>query len=123
MARPTLKKKSPLSQAIVDIRAKLGESQQAFANRLGMALQTVARWETQGPPSGYILVRLEQIARQADLPAAANVFSSAVEDELERVGLRSTDPESKVCPKCNSLFWQKPREMKWAIDKAKAKAK
>ncbi|MGC2660237.1 MAG: helix-turn-helix domain-containing protein [Bryobacteraceae bacterium] len=50
MARPTSRPKPETGKAVLALRKSLGESQQAFANRLGIALQTVARWETKGLP-------------------------------------------------------------------------
>jgi DNA-binding transcriptional regulator YiaG len=38
-------------QLIRDAREKVGESQTAFGERFGVDQSTVARWETQGPPS------------------------------------------------------------------------
>lgn len=38
-------------QLIRDAREKVGESQTIFGERFGVDQSTVARWETQGPPS------------------------------------------------------------------------
>ena len=83
MPRPTSRKKSELSKAVVDLRTFLGDSQQAFSNRLGVALNTVARHETSRPPSGEMLFKLAQLAakNQQTFPQR-DIFFSAYADEL-----------------------------------------
>jgi transcriptional regulator with XRE-family HTH domain len=42
----------------------LGDSQQAFSNRLGLALNTIARYETSRVPTGEVLLMLALVAEQ-----------------------------------------------------------
>jgi transcriptional regulator with XRE-family HTH domain len=64
MARPTNRKRHPLSEAVIELRTSLGDTQQQFAERLHTALSTVARYETSRPPAGGMLLRLAVIAEQ-----------------------------------------------------------
>jgi hypothetical protein len=47
-----------------------------------MAISTVVRYEHNRPPSGKVLVKLEQVARDAGLQEYADVFRGALRDEL-----------------------------------------
>jgi transcriptional regulator with XRE-family HTH domain len=49
---------------LIELRAQLGETQQAFAHRVGAAVTSVARWETTYPPRGRTLDRLARIAEE-----------------------------------------------------------
>jgi transcriptional regulator with XRE-family HTH domain len=88
MARPTTKEKSPLSRAVVELRTRLGENQQAFSNRLGIAMNTVARYETSRSPSGYALLQLFQVANDNLFASLAQVFGEAIWKELRSAGVR-----------------------------------
>lgn len=50
-----------------DLRARLGLTQQEFANRLGMSVRAVAGWESAPPhqPSRLASKALEKLARRA----------------------------------------------------------
>lgn len=71
-----------VSEALIQLRALLGETQQRFANRLGTAVTTIARYETSRPPKGKVLAQLEQIARKEGKGECADVFRRALEKEL-----------------------------------------
>jgi transcriptional regulator with XRE-family HTH domain len=62
MARPRRIVKNELSAAIVELRRRLGHSQQSFANLLGLSLGAVARWELNQRPQRAMLKRLIQLA-------------------------------------------------------------
>jgi transcriptional regulator with XRE-family HTH domain len=62
MARPTTVVRGELAQVIMGLRAEYGETQQAFSNRLGIALNTVQRWELNETPSLEMLLRLIDLA-------------------------------------------------------------
>jgi transcriptional regulator with XRE-family HTH domain len=62
MPRPASRGKSKLSKAVCELRARLGSSQQSFSNRLGVALNTIARYETSREPSGEALLKLGNVA-------------------------------------------------------------
>lgn len=75
-------RRSVVSQALIELRKLIGETQQQFANRLGTAITTIARYETTRPPRGRVLVRLEQIARSKGHKKCARAFRSALEKEF-----------------------------------------
>jgi transcriptional regulator with XRE-family HTH domain len=56
------------------LRERLGDTQQEFAVRLGIALASVARYETSRPPSGQALLTFEDLARQNGLLELAALF-------------------------------------------------
>lgn len=56
--------KSQVSKAVGELRALLGDSQQAFSNRLGLAINTIARYETSREPSGEVLLTLSELAEK-----------------------------------------------------------
>jgi transcriptional regulator with XRE-family HTH domain len=64
LARPTSRRKSEISLKVRELRKLLGDSQQAFSNRFGMALQTIARYEGPQPPTGVALLKLAGMAGQ-----------------------------------------------------------
>lgn len=66
--------KSELSKAVRDLRERLGESQQAFSNRLGIALNTIARYETTRDPSGQALEQLSDMAFARQYPDLGYLF-------------------------------------------------
>jgi transcriptional regulator with XRE-family HTH domain len=74
MARPTRIMKTPMAQAISRFRQALGDTQQQFANRVGLAVTSVARYETNSPPSLKVLARFVEIARIANLPSFTEIF-------------------------------------------------
>jgi transcriptional regulator with XRE-family HTH domain len=100
MARPTSRKKSELSKAVVELRVLLGENQQAFSNRLGIALNTVARYETSRPPSGEMLLRLGQLAAMHhETFPQRDIFFDAYADELGKSAFElMTLPHTKNRP-------------------------
>jgi transcriptional regulator with XRE-family HTH domain len=84
MARPTNRKRDPLSQAVIELRTSLGETQQQFAARLRSALSTVARYETSRPPAGDVLLQLAQIAEKNRLLKLQDLFRWQYVDEAMR---------------------------------------
>lgn len=56
---------------------------QEFANRMGIALTTVGRYETSQPPRGEALRRLYKLARRYDHKPAIKVFGEAINREKE----------------------------------------
>src|SRR5579864_8792717 len=78
MARPTERLRNPLSRAVIELRIALGETQQAFAARLGTAIATVARYETSRPPSVVALVQLALIAQKAGRSDLVKLFMSVL---------------------------------------------
>jgi transcriptional regulator with XRE-family HTH domain len=82
MARPSAKEKQQISLAVIELRRRLGETQQDFANRLGIALPTVARYETSSPPRGAVLDRIAQLARENHFVDIAEDLEDARVQEL-----------------------------------------
>jgi transcriptional regulator with XRE-family HTH domain len=62
MPKAVSRGRAKLSEAVRELRARLGWSQQSFSNRLGVALNTIARYETSREPSGEALLKLDHIA-------------------------------------------------------------
>lgn len=87
MARPTSRIKSRRSQAVCDLRALLGDSQQAFSNRLGIALNTISRYETNRPPKGEALLKLAAFAGQLGHNQLRDFFRAEyLEDVHQEIG-------------------------------------
>jgi transcriptional regulator with XRE-family HTH domain len=82
MPRPTSRKKSDLSIAVCELRSLLGDSQQSFSNRLGLALNTIARYETTRPPSGDVLLLLAEVAEQYGHFPSSDLFRTHYVEEL-----------------------------------------
>ncbi|HXS93040.1 MAG TPA: helix-turn-helix transcriptional regulator [Candidatus Limnocylindrales bacterium] len=71
------------SELIVDLRTKLGLTQQALASKLKTAVTTVARWETNNPPArGKALMRLAELSTRECLPKTATEFMTLYADEF-----------------------------------------
>ena len=62
------------SDAVREVRAALGMTQQAFANHMQVALTTIARYETGRAPTGVILRKLAEVAEQNGRPDLGNIF-------------------------------------------------
>jgi transcriptional regulator with XRE-family HTH domain len=74
--------KSQIMAAVKSLRHALGDTQQGFAHRLGLAISTVVRYESTRPPKGRALEQLAQVAEQAGLDAEAGAFRNALVQEL-----------------------------------------
>jgi transcriptional regulator with XRE-family HTH domain len=77
MARPAGKKKSQVSQALIDLRARLRMNQHEFAARAGVAFQTVAKYETKPPERGQALEAFQKVAGDTGHIDLMNVFARA----------------------------------------------
>jgi transcriptional regulator with XRE-family HTH domain len=71
-----------VTQAIRELRLALGESQEAFAQRLKASVRTIARYETVRPPRGKPLAQLHRIAVEENLKGVAAVLEEALSREL-----------------------------------------
>ncbi|MBM3744858.1 MAG: hypothetical protein FJW34_03555 [Acidobacteria bacterium] len=71
-----------IRQAVRGLRQALGDTQQSFAQRLGLAISTVVRYELTRAPRGVELARFWQLAVQHKLPEYADSFARAMADEL-----------------------------------------
>lgn len=56
----------------------LGDTQQQFAQRVGLSITTVARYETNATPIEDVLITFAKIARESDLPFFAEIFEKRV---------------------------------------------
>jgi transcriptional regulator with XRE-family HTH domain len=104
MARPTDRKRDPLSLAVIELRTSLADTQQQFAARLRSALSTVARYETSRPPAGDVLLQLAQIAEKNRLSKLQNLFRWRYVDEaMQKAGFELLfDPKT-----LNGRVWVK----------------
>jgi transcriptional regulator with XRE-family HTH domain len=69
-----LKSKGEIARAIRQLRMKFGETQQAFAQRAGLSVVSIARYETNAVPSAAILQRLAELAEENGLQDEALIF-------------------------------------------------
>ncbi len=82
MARPRSKPQSSAMLAVVQLRTALGETQQSFAVRLGLAMNTVARYETQRDAGCCALIGFYRLAIQEGLPQSAAAILAAIAERL-----------------------------------------
>ena len=59
--------RNPVCRAVRRLRVDLGDTQQQFANRLGLAISTVVRYEISRPPHGKALAQLERLAMEKEI--------------------------------------------------------
>ena len=111
MARPSSRPRNPVSEAIIKLRDALGETRQAFANRIEASVVTVARWETSRPPSGKMLCKLAGIALEANRPDLALAFRMAQAGEIatgeDTAGTWAYSPHhiSGMFQTAREIFW------------------
>lgn len=74
-----------LTQAVRQLRAVTGETQQSFAQRLGLSIRAITNYEKDRAPNSPALFRLAKLARQLGRYDLAQVFSSALSAELQEV--------------------------------------
>lgn len=79
-AEPT--ETSELLATVRKLRIALDDTQQEFAQRLGLAIATVIRYEHNRPPRAKALAKLERVATAHGLDEFAAVFRQALGDEL-----------------------------------------
>jgi transcriptional regulator with XRE-family HTH domain len=72
------KKKTQVQLALIELRRRLGMTQQGLSEALHVTMVSVCRWETSRPPAGLSLIRLAKYARDAGLNDVAVIF----EEEL-----------------------------------------
>lgn len=82
MARPLKERRGELPSAVAALRHHIGETQQQFAARLGLAITSIARYETQRAPSGDVLGRLVDLADEVGRADLAGIFRQALTVEL-----------------------------------------
>jgi transcriptional regulator with XRE-family HTH domain len=116
-----LRKRHPISQAIRDMRRRLGISQQELAFRTGMAIRTIARWELEQPPHGRALYKLWQLAQDNALKEIGDHFLTALKDDVV-FGHVAAVPELKLWIEgVNEIFRFRDRDwllwdrLAWAV--------
>jgi transcriptional regulator with XRE-family HTH domain len=82
-----VKKRTPLQRALIELRQKLGHSQESLARALNVSLPTIGKWESMTEPKGISLALLEKTARENQLPKVAAVFQDAL-DKLKTTAPR-----------------------------------
>ena len=66
------------SQAVIDLRGKMGITQQTLAvEYMHSAITTVARWESSHPPRGEALIRLAELAKKHRHMEICRIFLAA----------------------------------------------
>jgi transcriptional regulator with XRE-family HTH domain len=74
-----------LQEAVRELRAGTRDSQQSFAQRLGLSMRAIANYEKDRAPNSPALYRLAKLARQVGRSDLAQIFSSALTEELHDV--------------------------------------
>jgi transcriptional regulator with XRE-family HTH domain len=69
----------------------MGETQQSMSERLGVALQSICRWETTEPPVNIALANLHQLAMENGHTSLARVFMDALEELKETQRRKAED--------------------------------
>ena len=64
-------------RAVRHLRHALGDSQQMFTVRMGLAVRTIVRYEAT-EPTGKVLARFEQLARESSQTILADIFRRAL---------------------------------------------
>jgi transcriptional regulator with XRE-family HTH domain len=82
------------------LRLALGDTQQAFAHRLGLAISTVVRYELTRAPRGRALVELAELAMANGLEDCAKVFRNAL---LAGLGVPPTDGGTLAFPQVSGV--------------------
>lgn len=75
-------KLTKLSNAVRQLRQRLGQSQQAFATGLGLSIRSIANYEGSRPPSGKQLFNLAMAAQKAGHFDLVSIFTEAISTEL-----------------------------------------
>jgi transcriptional regulator with XRE-family HTH domain len=82
----TGKKRTPIQEAVIEMRKRLELTQQQLSEALGVVLPTVGRWESSRPPSGFSLARLYMYAQRFDNTRdLSEIFWQAAEAERRSV--------------------------------------
>jgi transcriptional regulator with XRE-family HTH domain len=86
--------------AVKKLREHVGESQQAFATRLGMSIRAIANYEKDREPTGRALVQLMKLADESGRPDLARVFQEVISKQLGHAVPRfaSSSKEQELLP-------------------------
>lgn len=78
-------KRPTLTEAVKALRVRLDDTQQAFAQRLGLAISTVVRYESTRAPRGKALALLYKLAIDNGMHDVGMMFHMAMISELGAV--------------------------------------
>jgi transcriptional regulator with XRE-family HTH domain len=70
------------TKAVRELRSRLGDSQHAFANRLGLTVRAIAFYEKDRVPSGNVLRLLAKVSEQQGFSDLATVFRGWLADDI-----------------------------------------
>jgi len=84
-----------LPKAVRTLRELTGDSQQAFAARLGLSIRAIANYEKDRVPTGRALYQLLRLARELGRQDLAEKFSSALSAEFAD-SIEPLNPEEKA---------------------------
>jgi len=70
--------KTEINEAVRKLRLALGDTQQQFAQRLGLAISSVVRYELTSEPGPAVLVQLANLAAENNLPDVAGPLNKAL---------------------------------------------
>jgi transcriptional regulator with XRE-family HTH domain len=87
--------KGALSGSIRGLREEMGLTQPEFANRVGVAIRTIARWEKDQPPHGQALIKLAQLADSRGRKDMAESFVAALRSD-KTSHYAASEPELKA---------------------------
>lgn len=73
-----------ICQTVKRLRLELGDTQQEFAQRLGLAISTVVRYEHNRAPKGRELADLYRLAGKHDLHECAKILHDSLTEWLFR---------------------------------------
>jgi transcriptional regulator with XRE-family HTH domain len=80
-----------IAAGVKELRQRVGDTQQQFANRLGLAISSIVRYEAGKNPDTAILLKLWDTAEKADLPAIAEMFRRALLQDVGAVAYREAE--------------------------------
>lgn len=74
--------RDPACKAVAELRKSLGLTQQQFAQKLAVAVRTIARWESEKPPDSA-LYDLAEFAEAQGQTKAMHFFNGAYSDRIQ----------------------------------------
>jgi transcriptional regulator with XRE-family HTH domain len=89
-----------ITEAVKALRIALGCTQQEFAQRLGLAISTVVRYESTRAPRGEALAKLVRLANDSGLVHIAEMFRYAINSDA---GLKVETRETGQAPDADDL--------------------
>ena len=130
----------PVVKAVRALRQHFGDSQQAFATRLGLSIRAIANYEKDRRPAGMALVSLARAASDAGKQDLTYRFMTAFMDELGLIdipfrlmagawrgdhmhGLILAQLEDQESTEYAWAFWNAIEDLKSDVPEKKARAR